>query len=150
MRLAALALICAFAACSRPAPESTPEGALKMWIEKMEAQAGAACPPREAYAMLGPQARANLTERAERASRAQGRRIEPHEMLAQARFGLKFRPRSLKATITGDLAEVRVTGSAPEIEQAVVRFTREGAIWKVEPELMPLASAQKRPGNERD
>jgi hypothetical protein len=145
-----VAVMLALAACSRPPPESTPEGALRSWIEKMESQAGSARPSKDAFALLGPQARASLTERAERASRAQGRRVEAWEMLAQARFGLKFRPATLRATVSGDSAVVDVTGDDPSVDHATVRCARESGVWKVEPELAALPAAQRRPGSERE
>ncbi len=120
--------------CSRPAPDTTPEGAVRLFVERMESSVDDARAVKEAYALLGPAARANLKGRAERASRGQGTRHEPWEMLAEGRFGLKFRPTSMTARIDGDQAFVDVVGEGPE-ERATVRCTREGATWKVEPEL---------------
>jgi hypothetical protein len=88
----------------------------------------------DAYALLGPRARANLKERADRASRGQGRRYEPFEMLAEGRFGLKFRPKSMSSRVDGDNATVDVRGESPE-EHASVHCTREGTAWRIEPEL---------------
>ena len=62
-------------ACSRPAPDATPEGAVRAWLDRMEASDDDARSIRDAYALLGPVARANLGERAERASRLEGHRI---------------------------------------------------------------------------
>lgn len=103
---------------------------------------------KEAYALLGPAARANLQERASRASLAQGRRVEPWEMLAQGRFGLKFRPKAMRATVTGDTASVEIEGDDPTVDHATVRCAREGAVWRVEPDLPPLPALQRRPGTE--
>ena len=83
------------AACTRTAPDATPEGAVRLFVEKMESGAEDPRAMREAYQLLGPHARANLKERADRASKGQGRRYEPFEMLAEGRFGLKFRPKTM-------------------------------------------------------
>ncbi len=134
------------AACTRPPPDATPEGALRLWIDRMDVQSSDPKQAREAYDLLGPDARANLEERAARASRAQGRHVEPFEMLAQGRFGLKFRPSAMHAQIQGNGAMVDVTGDDPTVDRATVRCTREGAVWKVEPDLAPLPAIQRRPG----
>ena len=142
--LAVLAMLLASSgACSRPPPDATPEGAVRLFVEKME---GAADDPRavkEAYGLLGPHARANLKERADRASKGQGRRYEPHEMLAEGRFGLKFRPKSLTSKPEGDDAFVEVRGDGAD-ERASVRCVREGAVWRVEPELPDVVAPQRR------
>jgi len=132
------------AACSRSAPDATPEGAVRTWIEKMETSADDGRAMREAYLLMGPRARANLKDRAERASRGQGKRYEPHEMLAEAHFGLKFRPKSMTARIEGDEAFVEVRGEGPE-EKATVHCTREEGSWRVEPELPEVTQPTRRP-----
>jgi hypothetical protein len=121
-------------ACSRPAADGTPEGVVRLWLEKMEASADDSRAMKEAYDLLGPRAKANLTERADRASRGQGRRYEPYEMLAEGRFGLRFRPRTMTARIEGDSASVDVAGEGVD-EHARVHCTKEGAAWRIEPDL---------------
>ena len=122
------------AACSRPPPDGTPEGVVRLWVEKMESAAEDSRAMKEAYGLLGPRARANLKDRADRASRGQGRRYEPYEMLAEGRFGLRFRPRTLTSRIDGDNAWVDVNGEGAD-EHAAVRCTREGVAWRIEPDL---------------
>jgi hypothetical protein len=100
---------------------------------------------REAYALLGPTARANLEERAQRASRVQGSRVEPYQMLAEGRFGLKFRPKSMAVTAQGDRATVDVVGADPVEDRAAVHCAREGPSWRVEPELPEIAAPVRRP-----
>ncbi len=143
-RAGALALVLVAAACSHPAPDATPEGALRTWLERMEASEDDSSASREAYQLLGPAARANLEERARRASQAQGRRAEPYDMLATGRFGLKFRPKSMHATIVGEQATVDVIGADPSTEHATVRCVREPAGWRVEPDLPDVAALPKR------
>jgi hypothetical protein len=121
-------------ACSRPAPDGTPEGVVRLWLEKMESSSDDARAMKEAYALLGPKARANLTERADRASRGQGRRYQPYEMIAEGRFGLRFRPRTMTARVDGDNAVVDVNGEGAD-EHAQVKCTRENQAWRIEPDL---------------
>src|SRR3954452_21379089 len=107
MKGAAVPLLFAlFASCSRAAPDATCENAVRLWLERMEASTEDGRAAREAYAILGPTARTNLERRAERASRVQGRQVEPYEMLAEGRFGLKFRPKQMTTRILDDQATV--------------------------------------------
>jgi hypothetical protein len=131
-------------ACSRPAPDAPPEGVVRVWLEKMESAAEDAHAMKEAYQLLGPRARANLKERADRASRGQGRRYEPYEMLAEGRFGLRFRPKAMSSRIDGDDAWIEVKGDGPD-EHATVKCTREGAAWRIEPELPDVVAPARRP-----
>ncbi|MGO8997663.1 MAG: hypothetical protein ACLQVI_30465 [Polyangiaceae bacterium] len=144
-------------ACSRPAPDATPEGAVRAWLDRMEASDDDAQAIREAYALLGPAARANLGERAERASRLEGHRVEPWDMLAEGRFGLKFRPKSMVSHIEGDVATVSVTGDEPHTQSAIVHCVREDGAsaaesrrgqrqgaWRVEPDLPAVPSLLRR------
>lgn len=139
-----LIALCLLAACSRRAPDATPEGALREWLDHMEASVDDPREAHAAYALLGPQARKNLEDRAERASRVQGRRVDPGDMLATGRFGLRFRPQSMRATITGDDATVEVVGDDPA-ERATVRCRKEGEAWRVEPSLPDLLDLPRRP-----
>jgi hypothetical protein len=129
--------------CTRAAPDATPEGAVRLFVEKMESGAEDPRAMREAYGLLGPHARSNLKERAERASKGQGRRYEPHEMLAEGRFGLKFRPRTMTAKLEGEDAFVEVRGEGPD-ERATVHCIHEPAGWRVEPELPDVIAPQRR------
>jgi hypothetical protein len=143
LRVAALGLVVFFASCSRPAPDATPEGAVRAWLEHMEGSQDDPRDAREAYRLLGPAARANLAERAERASQMQGRRTEPYELFATGFFGLKFRPETMTATVSGDHATVAVTGDHGA-ERASVTCVHEASGWRVEPELPPLAERSMR------
>jgi hypothetical protein len=132
--LATAALALAIASCSRAAPDSTPDGALRLFLEKMEASNDNARAIREAYALLGPDARKSLEERARRAGQLQGKRVEPYQMLAEGRFGLRFRPKTMKPNVAGDRATIDVVGDDPK-ERATVRCVHEAAGWRVEPDL---------------
>jgi hypothetical protein len=137
-------MLVSLASCSRASPDATPEGAVRLWLETMESASDDPRALREAYAVLGPRARANLKERAERASRGQGRRYEPHEVIAEGRFGLRFRPKGMRARIEGDHALVDVSGDSPE-EVATVRCVREGNAWRLEPDLPDATAPSRRP-----
>lgn len=128
--------------CTRAAPDATPDGALRVWLEKMETSAEDPRAFGEAYPLLGPRARANLEARAERASRSQGRRFQPREMLAVGHFGLKFRPKTMTAHVTGDDAIVDVRGEG-DSEFARVRCTREKGGWRVEPDLPEVTNGPR-------
>jgi hypothetical protein len=139
------------AGCSRSAPDSTPEGALRLWLERMEASTDDPRAMRDAYALLGPAARENLGVRARRMTTYTGKHAESEDMLAPGRFGLKFRPKSMKSTVAGDSATVDVQGSDPSEHASVrcVRVTRDvarGDGWRIEPELPELLSPLKRDG----
>ena len=173
----ALVLIVAIASsviagCTRAAPDATPEGVVRLWLDTMDTSQEDPRATREAFELLGPAARANLEERAARASNAQGRRVEPLEMLAEGRFGLRFRPKSMSTRIegaAGEYATVEVLGDAPLTEHAIVHCTRIAppasgsgvpaggqatvattplgtgkSIWRVEPELPEVMTPQKR------
>lgn len=134
-------------ACSHPAPDATPEGAVRTWLDRMEASDEDPRVMRDAYALLGPVARANLVERADRASRLEGHHVEPWEMLAEGRFGLKFRPKSMVSHVEGDSATVAVTGDEPLTEHAKVHCTHVTGSpggWRIEPELPPVPELPHR------
>jgi hypothetical protein len=127
--------------CSRPPADSTPDGVVHLWLEKMEASAEDPRAAREAYALLGPAAKHNLEQRAERAGRMQGRRFEPYEMLAEGRFGLKFRPKTMTVqAVSANEANVDIIGGDTS-EHASVRCARDpqhAGVWRIEPELPPV------------
>jgi hypothetical protein len=122
-------------ACSHPAPEATPEGAVRAFLDVMEAAGDDATLTRRAYELLGPQARANLGERAHRTSQLQGRQVEPWTMLAAGLFGVAFRPKATRATVVGDRATVDVFGEDPQREHASVLCVHESGGWRIEPGL---------------
>lgn len=141
---ALLLLFLTIAGCTHKSADSTPEGAVREWIERMESAGEDPSSAKAAYELLGPTAKKNLRDRAERASRIQGRHVEAEDMLATGRFGLRFRPVNMRATLHGDDAEVDVEGSDPS-QHAVVSCHREGEHWRVEPALPEQAELPKRP-----
>lgn len=136
------------AGCQKP-PDRTPEGALREWVETMDRAAEDPRKRKEAYGLLASRARANLTERARRASILQGHRIEPYEMLDEGRFVLRFRPRTYRENTRGDLSTVQVKGYG-EGEVASVQTVLEGGAWRVdiplpEPPALPQREEPPKP-----
>lgn len=143
---AVFGLALALAACTRAAPDATPDGAVRAWLDKMEESEEDPRAMRDAYALLGAATRANLEERARRTTQAQGRRVDPYEMLATGRFGLHFRPKTMKTTMVGDRATVEVFGDDPLVDHASVRCVHEAGGWRVEPDLPDIVTQPKRDG----
>lgn len=144
-RLALALALASLEGCSRQPPDATPEGAVRTFLEKMDEAQDDGPKMRAVYTLLGPDARGNLAERAARTGRAQGRRVEPHEVLAEGRFALRFRPKRMTARATGPAsAMVDVEGSDPA-DRAEVRCVKEGALWRVEPELPEPPPVVRRP-----
>lgn len=143
-----LALSLAVAAsigCSRKPADLTPEGALREFLERMDHVDGDPAHARSAYDLLAESTRANLAERARRASAATGRPVPPEEMIAPSRFALRFRPRQMHAHVVGPRALVEVTGIDPDTERAEVPLVLEDGRWRVELVLPALAPVERRP-----
>jgi len=130
----AVALGVAASACGHPPQDSTPEGAVRMFLDAMDSDDDPAA-TRRAYELLGPVARANLAGRAHRTSRLQGRQVEPWEMIASGLFGLAFRPKVMRSTGVGERATVEVFGEDPQSEHASVACVHVPAGWRIEPGL---------------
>jgi hypothetical protein len=133
--VALVAVIAVVAGCSRAPQDASPDGAVRAFLDDMEAASDDPRVMQHAYGFLGPATRANLQERARRTSRLQGRQVAPWEMLAAGRFGLAFRPKSMRSAVVGDRATVEVLGGASGSEHASVVCVRESAGWRIEPGL---------------
>jgi hypothetical protein len=132
--LALFALVLS-AGCSHPPPDATPEGVVRFFLDEMETASDDPPAMRRVYDLLGPATRANLQERARRTSQLQGRQVAPWEMLAAGRFGLAFRPKSMRPAQVGDRATVEVLGADPAGERASVVCVHEVGGWRIEPGL---------------
>ena len=121
--------------CSRPPPDATPEGAVRLFLDEMEAAGLDSSAAQRVYDLLGPAARANLGERARRTSQLQGHHVEARDMLAAGLFGVAFRPKAMRSTIVGDRATVDVFGEDPQREHASVLCAHQAAGWRIEPGL---------------
>ncbi len=137
------ALAVALAACSHPAPDSTPEGALRDWLDHMEVQGSDPREAKAAYALLGPATRQNLERRADRASQIEGHHVEPYEVLAEGRFALRFRPKHFNTALSGNEASVDVTGAEPS-DRATMHCVKEGKSWRVELNLPEMVEPPRR------
>jgi hypothetical protein len=118
--------------CSHPPADSTPEGALREFLDDMDDGDNPAS-VHKAYDLLGPAARGNLTGRARRTSALQGRQVQPWEMLAAGLFGLTFRPTAMRSAIVGERATVEVVGEDPQSSHATIACVREAGGWRIEP-----------------
>jgi hypothetical protein len=136
VRLAAVVVLgLAVVGCGHAPPDATPDGAVRLFLDDMEAASDDPRVMRRAYDLLGPAARANLEERAHRTSLLQGRQVAPWDMLAAGRFGLAFRPKTIRPpAIVGDRATVEVLGAEPN-EHASVVCVHEAGGWRIEPGL---------------
>jgi len=129
-RAAITLILLSLSACSSEPTDETPAGALTLFLEAMEKSDWDDTARADAYALLSPEARTALEERAERSNALSRREFEPWEMLAQGRFRLRFTPASTEVRVNGDEATVTVLGRR-EGERADVPMVREGERWRV-------------------
>jgi hypothetical protein len=137
------------AGCSRPAPNATPEGAVReLTIHLSRYRDGDPAEAKAAFGLLSKAARTELGLRAERYSAASGKRIEPELMLAPASFVSRFEARELASRIQGPYAMVIAVGLLPE-EKAEIPCVYEEGGWRVHLELPPLSPVRvlKREGD---
>jgi hypothetical protein len=98
----------------------------------MEAAADDPRRMKDAVQLMGPESQAVLQRRAERASTMMGRRFLPHEVLAEGKLGLKFRPK--RYTTDADGHTLRVIG-ADTGDTAEIHCVDESGHFRIEPEL---------------
>lgn len=148
-RSTAWVFILAASACVRKPADLTPEGAVRELLERIErVEKRMETDPVEAraiYELMSSRTKANLIERARRASTTSGREVPPEEMIAPGRFALRFEPRKWHARIAESRAVVDVTGIDPETDRAEVPCVLEDGRWRIEIPLPPLTPVEKRP-----
>ena len=145
MRFASFVLLTALgAACSRPAPDATPDGAVREWIDRMSAEQTDPTEARSAWELLSHGTHEALEKRAERASVIEGRRVEARGVLAPGRFALRFTPARFTSNVQGATAAVDVAGPEPT-DHATVRCVKEGKVWRVDLALPELTDLPHRP-----
>lgn len=140
--LAALALgVCL--SCAQHAEEGSPERAVQEFIDRMQRVHGDPQKSKAAFDLLAADARAKLAERAERASSAVGRVVEPEEMLSPSRFYLSFQPRAWSSRTGPGWAVVTVEGESAK-ERREIRCLEENGEWKVVLDLPDLPPLERR------
>lgn len=127
--------------------EDSPERAVQKFIDRMQRVHGDPEKSRAALELLAADARANLEERAKRASAAVGQVVKPEEMLAPSRFYLAFTPRIWSARRGSGWAIVTVEGESPR-ERREIRCVLEDGRWKIVLDLPELPPVERRAARE--
>jgi hypothetical protein len=143
LRMGAMVLVAV--GCTRTPADATPEGTVRELLERIDRIESNPAEARAVYELLSVRSKANLAERAHRASTTSGREIPPEQMLAPGRFSLRFEPRKMHARISRDRAIVDVVGIDPTTDHAEVPCVLEQGKWRIEIPLPPLAPAEHRP-----
>jgi hypothetical protein len=133
------------ASCARKPPDLTPEGAVREMLDRIDRTESDPAETRAVYELLSSSTKANLIERARRASTTSGREVAPEEMLAPGRFSLRFEHRKMHARIADDRAIVDVIGVDPENDRAEVPCVLENGRWRVVIPLPELTPMERRP-----
>jgi hypothetical protein len=141
----ALLAIAVASSCTRKAPDATPEGAVRELLDRIDRSVADPGETRAVYELLSAHTKANLIERARRASTTSGREVPPEEMLAPGRFSLRFERRKMLTRFADDRAVVDVLGIDPETDRAEVPCVLEDGRWRIEIPLPPLTPMDRRP-----
>lgn len=137
-------------ACHRESVDEDPERLVREFIARMQRVHGDPKNARAVFELLWSPAQKNLTERASRASALAGRKVAPEEMIAPTRFTLRFEPKRISSSETGDRAIVVVQGESPQRETHEIRCVREEGRWRVVLDFPVLPPIQKRPDSVKD
>lgn len=124
--------------CREQEVDADPARVVEAFVDRMRAVHGDPEKGLLALELLGKEARANLEERAARASAAAGRPVSPGEMLAPSRLSLAFEPVEYRAENRGRWSRVTVLGANPAVERVEVRCELEAEGWRVQLDLPPL------------
>jgi hypothetical protein len=131
--------------CDSP-PQSTPDGVVRTFVERLTSFRGNARDADQLFELMSERARDNLNQRAERYSAASGRKIAPARMLVPARFAPGV-IRSYKAQLSGKFALVEVVGTPPD-RRAQIPCVLEKGQWRIDIVMPLLAPLQRRPHRE--
>jgi hypothetical protein len=129
-------------ACQQETRERGPDDVVSELMSTLRRTHGDPLDGEAVVDLLWAPARANLKERARRASALSGRELSPGEMIVPSWFALHLSPERIEARKDGDWAEVTVFGAAEESVQ--MRCVQEDGKWKVALELPPLAPIRHR------
>ena len=141
----ALALLVFAPSCARKAADLTPDGAVRELLDRIDRTEADPAESHAVYELLSSRTKANLIERARRASTTSGREVPPEEMLAPGRFSLRFEPRKMHVRMADDRAVVDVIGIDPETDRAEVPCVLEDGRWRIEIPLPALTPMERRP-----
>jgi hypothetical protein len=141
----AFALLFSLANCTRKPADLTPDGAVRELLDRIDRTEADPAETHAVYELLSSRTKANLTERARRASTTSGREVPPEEMLAPGRFSLRFEPRKMHVRVADDRAVVDVVGIDPETDRAEVPCVLEDGRWRIEIPLPALTPMERRP-----
>lgn len=155
--LIAVFLVVSVGACAREPDDSTPEGALSMFLDAIE-RSGQGDPRglEDAFALIDEESQRRLSERARSATALGARELEPWEMLVSGRADLRFPPRRgsglrVRPGATDETAIVVVAGAQPE-QRAEIPMRREPASpghrggWRVVIAIPDVRTASGRSG----
>ncbi|MEQ9319734.1 MAG: hypothetical protein RIF41_11290 [Polyangiaceae bacterium] len=143
----ALALSGAALGCEPAPPSATPDGAVREFVERVNAFHGRDEDAQALYELLSDRAKENLQTRADRYGAASGKKIAPWAMLVPSRTILRFSPQLYQAQVVGKYALVDVVGVSPEAHAQVPCVLEEG-MWRVDLVLPELPPVEHRPGLE--
>jgi hypothetical protein len=142
----AFALLLSLANCTRKPADLTPDGAVRELLDRIDRTEADPAEAHAVYELLSSRTKANLIERARRASTTSGREVPPEEMLAPGRFSLRFEPRGkMHVRVADDRAVVDVIGIDPEADRAEVPCVLEDGRWRIEIPLPALTPMERRP-----
>ena len=128
--------------CTKDKAPEKPQQVVARWLEAMRNLRGDPHSARVAYGLLSKSARANLDDRAKRASAATGQHMASERMLVPFRFRLRFNPDIMDEKIAGNRAIVEVRG---EGRVAEVPCVKEQGGWHIDLLIPRLPSVEKRP-----
>jgi hypothetical protein len=131
--------------CTRKPADLTPDGAVRELLDRIDRTEADPAESHAVYELLSSRTKANLIERARRASTTSGREVPPEEMLAPGRFSLRFEPRKMHVRVADDRAVVDVVGIDPETDRAEVPCVLEDGRWRIEIPLPALTPMERRP-----
>lgn len=137
----ALTLALGASGCARERDDSTPEGALALFLEAIERSEQDAEALRDAYALIDAESQRRLRDRARTAAALGAREYEPWEMLVQGRtrlrfvarrgVGLRARPVTREDGTTRDDESIVVVTGEGEGQRAEIPMRLEDDGWRV-------------------
>lgn len=133
--------------CEATPPSATPSGAVREFVERMNAFHGREQDAQALYELLSERSKANLQTRADRYGAASGKKIAPWAMLVPSRTVLRFSPQLYTEQVVGKYALVDIVGVSAEA-QAQVPCVLEEDRWRVDLVLPELPAIELRPGLE--